>query len=369
MRVLHLLGSTEDTGGILSVIRNLQTAAPAGDRHVAWVNADYRETRRPALDYRYTRHLRSEIRGHPRLLWLAWRALPELRRLLAAEPFDILHAHTRGGFAVALHVAALWRRPVFFTNHTYGTRRSMYRYASAVSRFRTIVLTPNMARYYRLRVDGARVNLVSECCADRFFTLPLVPRRPTSGRPLRLVGLGNIVPWKNWRLILEALGSLPPAVRDQYEFHHWGPVPADAECVDYERELLAARRRLGLEASCRFRGLSLDVESPLAAADFFALPSTNEPCSVALIEALALGVPALVSASGGNVDIIRPGRTGLLFEPDSVASLAAGLRVLAEKRDNMASPAEVRESVRDRSATQVSAHYRALYLRQLARPG
>ena len=47
------------------------------------------------------------------------------------------------------------------------------------------------------------------------------------------------------------------------------------------------------------------VADVVAAADWFVLPSTHEPCSVALIEALALGVPVIASASGGNVDIVQ----------------------------------------------------------------
>jgi glycosyltransferase involved in cell wall biosynthesis len=367
LRVLHLLGSLEDNGGILSVLRNFQTVTAAtGDQHVVWVNAAYRETRAPAMEYRYSRHLCSELDSHPRLLWRALRSLPELRRLLSAERFDVLHAHTRGGFAVAALVAGLWRREVFFTNHTYGRRRTMYRLGSRLCWLRTVLLTPNMAAHYGLEMDGVRVTLVSECCADRFFCLPLIARQSSPGRSLRLVGLGNISSWKNWHLALEALGSLRPEERAQVEFHHWGPVPADSGSQRYAEDLQRTRIRLGLEESCHFHGVSLNVESALANADCFLLPSTNEPCSVALIEALALGVPAIVSASGGNVDIVQPGRTGLLFTPDSVGSLAETLRAVARGATTFATPAEIRESVRQRSATEVSARYRSLYLRRSA---
>ena len=102
----------------------------------------------------------------------------------------------------------------------------------------------------------------------------------------------------------------------------------------------------------------------LREADWFVLPSTNEPCSVALIEALALGVPALVSESGGNVDIIRDGVTGLLFEPESPEDLAAKLRLILYSKVKAAPPMEIRASVRLRSATNVGRQYLALY-RQL----
>jgi phosphatidylinositol alpha 1,6-mannosyltransferase len=83
---------------------------------------------------------------------------------------------------------------------------------------------------------------------------------------------------------------------------------------------------------------------------------------VALIEALALGVPALVSASGGNVDIVRDGVTGLLFEPDSIPALAARLGQIARGECRITSPEAVRESVHHRSASAVAAAYEAVYL-------
>ncbi|MHB1307407.1 MAG: glycosyltransferase family 4 protein [Limisphaerales bacterium] len=362
MKVLHLVGAVEDNGGILSVIRSLHCAND-GDEHSVWVNARYQELRRPALVYRRTRHLVGESHSHLRLLVSSLRSLPELRALIRAEPFDVLHGHTRGAFAVSAAVAVLWRRPVLFTNHTYGTRQNMYRWGSSLRHLYVSVLTPNMARHYGLTIDGKKVCMVSECCADRFFELPLVERQPPAVRPIRLVGLGNIVRWKNWHLILESLGALPPEVRSRFEFHHWGPLPQDSDCAQYHRELGAVIERCRLADICHFHGLSLNVETPLADADFFILPSTNEPCSVALIEALALGVPAIVSASGGNVDIVQPEHTGLLFRPDDVGSLTEALHRIARREIHPASPADIRNSVRHRTANRVAAEYRTHYLR------
>jgi glycosyltransferase involved in cell wall biosynthesis len=127
--------------------------------------------------------------------------------------------------------------------------------------------------------------------------------------------------------------------------------------------------RHGLEALCFFHGLSLDVEDRLRTADWFVLPSTNEPCSLALIEALALGLPALVSGSGGNVDIVRPEQTGLLFEPGQVPSLTSALRRIARGETRMEPPSVIRESVRRRSATVVARQYLELYRDVLASAG
>lgn len=363
MRILHLLGATEDNGGILTVLRNLQTATAGwGWEHVVWVNTAYREVRKPALAYRTTRHLVQDSFNHPALTWRAFRAWGELRALRRRETFDVLHAHGRGGFLVACFEAAWGRRPVVFTNHGYARRTGLYRRAARLRRMHTCVLTPNMARHYGLAADLPRLHVISECCAEDLLQRPLARSASGSGHaPRRLVGLGNIVEWKNWHLVLEALARLPETERRRLVFDHWGPVPADPACAAYQERLRTLVRRHALEATVHFHGLSLAVEEVLRGADWFVLPSTNEPCSVALIEALALGVPALVSASGGNVDIVRDGQTGLLFQPEDIGHLAAALGRIARGEVTPLPPAAIRDSVRERGAGAVAAAYARVY--------
>lgn len=362
MNVLHVVGGREDIGGILSVLRNLHALGPgSGLRHQVLVHQNYVETRAPALDYVRSRHLLDESPRHLRLLRAALPALRELRALVRGERIDVLHAHTRGALPVAVGVDLLWRRRLLFTSHTYGRRKTAYRWAARRKRLRFSVLTPNMARHYGIPLGPTGAAVVSECCGDRFFAQPLVERPPLEAqRPIRLVGLGNIVGWKNWHLVLLALAQLPAQVRERFTFDHWGPVPDSADCRRLRNELAELAHRAA-PARCEFHGLSLNVEEPLRQADWFVIPSTNEPCSVALIEALALGLPAIASASGGNVDILAPGRTGLLFKPDDAADFSAHLIRLARGEAAAVEPAAVRASVRHRCAAQVAAQYAHLY--------
>ncbi|MGC8991810.1 MAG: glycosyltransferase family 4 protein, partial [Verrucomicrobiia bacterium] len=147
----------------------------------------------------------------------------------------------------------------------------------------------------------------------------------------------------------------------------WGPVSSDSDSQLYQSELDETVRKLGLVERCRFHGPVQDVERVLSGADCLVIPSTNEPCSVALIEALAMGVPAIASASGGNVDIVQAGRTGLLFEPESAISLAECFRRVLRNEIGFGDGKALRESVRERSASSVGAKYLELYGR-LVRP-
>lgn len=367
MKILHLTGDREDMGGILSVIRNLQAVtADTGWEHAVWVNREYRETRRPPLDYRVSRHITVDSLPPPTLLLRSARAFFELRRLLRSEHFDVVHAHARGGFLVGLAAARWLGRRILFTNHMYARRVRMYRQAAGTPGFCTVVLTPNMARHYGLEPDPPRVSIISACCADEYFERPLRSDRASNTR-IRLVGVGNVMRWKNWHLVLEALARLPEATRPRFEFSIWGPTYTDADSIAYERELRDGIGRHGLETVVKLRGNTHDVQGVLAGADWFVLPSTNEPCSVALTEALASGLPAIASASGGNIDIIEPDRTGLLFRPDDSVDLADRLASIADGRLSLKNAAEIRRSVEYRCASRVAAAYEPLY-RHVAHP-
>ncbi len=367
-RILHLVGASEDNGGILSTLRAVAAASdPAQWEHVLWVNSAFLQTRKPQLTCRYSPNALDETPSALRFLLAAWRAWPDLQRLLAAEPYAIIHAHSRGSLPLAVRLARQ-SRPVLFTNHTYARRTGMYRAAAKLAGLRTVLLTPNQAQHYGLAAEPGHIDIVSEAGSERFFSEPLSPRPPTSDRPLQLVGIGNIVGWKKWDLLLDALHRLPENLRSRIQATIWGPTPADSSARQYSEELRAAVQRYGMHACFRLAGPTSEVERTLARADWFILPSTNEPCSVALIEALAMGVPAIVSASGGNIDIVRDNVTGAHFTPDSGESLSRRLEDILHGNLRPAPPEAIRASVADRSARVVADQYTRIYREMLGAP-
>ena len=65
-----------------------------------------------------------------------------------------------------------------------------------------------------------------------------------------------------------------------------------------------------------------------AAADVFVMPSLQEAFGQACLEAMACGIPVVASATGGALDMVRPGETGLLVPPHDPPALACALRTL-----------------------------------------
>ena len=94
-------------------------------------------------------------------------------------------------------------------------------------------------------------------------------------------------------------------------------------------EALGTRARydhvpLGFVSSDRLKALAY------SAADLFVFPSRAENFALVLIESMACGTPAVAFRVGGVPDIVRPGLTGFLAEPEDPKQLAAGIVQLLE---------------------------------------
>ena len=88
-------------------------------------------------------------------------------------------------------------------------------------------------------------------------------------------------------------------------------------------ELEALVDSLGIRDRAAFLGIRKDIPDVLAAADVFALTSVSEAASLTLLEAMATGLPAVVTNVGGNADIVRAGIDGLLIPRADAAGCAA----------------------------------------------
>jgi UDP-glucose:(heptosyl)LPS alpha-1,3-glucosyltransferase len=103
--------------------------------------------------------------------------------------------------------------------------------------------------------------------------------------------------------------------------------------VGGDRKRAAAQRlarRLGIAERVRFAGAQKDVKPFYGAADAFALPTLYDPFPNAALEALACGLPLLVSTTCGTAELIAEGVNGFVRDALDESALAGALDQLAE---------------------------------------
>lgn len=93
-------------------------------------------------------------------------------------------------------------------------------------------------------------------------------------------------------------------------------------------DLALLERLVPAQHAVRYVDFAWDVLPYYALMDVSILPSRIEGLSQTLLESMALGLPTIASRAGGNVDILRHGANGLLYEPCDPRDLAAQIASL-----------------------------------------
>ena len=126
--------------------------------------------------------------------------------------------------------------------------------------------------------------------------------------------------------------------------------------------LLAESVSLGLKENTILAGYRSDISDILNAADIFVFPSYHEGMPVSALEAMACGLPVICSEIRGNVDIVRDGDNGFLFEPSNIDTLSQKLVYLMDDvstRETMG--AKNKELVKAFSLEAVTEELRKIY--------
>lgn len=96
----------------------------------------------------------------------------------------------------------------------------------------------------------------------------------------------------------------------------------------YTAMLKSLVSELDLNDQVTFTGFRRDISQILAASDIFTMPSFEEPCAVAFLEALAMKKPVVALDSGGTGELIENNKSGLLSTPQDIDLLASNILCL-----------------------------------------
>ncbi|GAA1599908.1 glycosyltransferase [Actinoplanes couchii] len=143
----------------------------------------------------------------------------------------------------------------------------------------------------------------------------------------RIVTLGRLSHEKGIDMLLEAWAQVAPAHPD-WSLEIYGAGPNEQALRDQAREL-------GLDDTALFRGKTNDIDSVLASSSVYVLPSRQEGFPIALMEALAYGLPAVsFDCAPGIRELIEDDVSGgLVITAGNVPGFAAALTRLIEDRD------------------------------------
>jgi glycosyltransferase involved in cell wall biosynthesis len=141
----------------------------------------------------------------------------------------------------------------------------------------------------------------------------------------RIVHVANLKPLKDQLTLLKAMVELNKVCKK------WDLtiVGADQSGSLQEHKDFVFER--GISEKVHFAGSVSDTRSMLHDSDVFVLTSITEALPLSVIEAMATGLPCIVTNVGGNPDIIEDGVEGYLVEPGDYMTIARHLRYIIDK--------------------------------------
>ena len=286
---------------------------------------------------------------------LAW-----LSDVIRSTRADVAHLHTLGSQVLGTRAALRCGIPVLRTEHS--TRAFDDMTAWPFSRWSlqrvdaSVAISAHIAEAVRARAPWAEAKqhtIANGVDTEHFAYAPL----PVRGidEAFRFVLSGRLEPRKGIDLALHALALTPRAALDMV-----GEGPSRAAL-----ELLVAQ--LGLQGRASFLGHSADVRPHLAHAHAVLSSSRKEGLGLAVLEAMAMGRPAVAVPVGGLPEFVDE-HTGVLVDACTSHALACGM----ERLMNSANMVERSHSARERvvkhySVQAMRTQYEALYCELSAR--
>lgn len=208
-----------------------------------------------------------------------------------------------------------------------------YLFAKPLVRFlwhRAEKVIPNSVGITELakRTDATQTMEIIENGVDTETFRPKMAGKSFS--PVVFLSTSRLTPRKGIHHLIEAFAVAVKYAKIPLELHLIG----EGE----QKEGLETRvKELGIEAQVKFLGRVEHILLPqfYQQAHVFVLPSKNEGMSNAALEALASGLPLVVSGTGGMQELVTDGKNGLFIDPELTAPFAEALVSLAQNQGSL----------------------------------
>lgn len=305
------------------------------------------------------------------------KAYKGLKLVIDEGEFDIIHCHTPVG-AMLTRLAARQARKcgtkVFYTAHGFHFYKGApvvnwllyYPVEKWLSRYTDILITINKEDHERAKTFKAgKVCYVPGVGIDlKKFNVGYVDKEQkrkgigVGTDDFVLLSVGELIPRKNHEVVIRAMSVL----KQTGEINHVEYVICGRGA--YESELRKLAEELSVSNHVHFLGYRNDISEICNCADLFVFMSHQEGLPVALMEAMACGLPAICSNIRGNTDLVEDGVTGLISKntPEEVAESINTMRKNPVLRDRLASAAL--QKIKQFDLSSVGRIMRSIYLEE-----
>ncbi len=300
------------------------------------------------------------------------RAVLRLARHLRQTRADILHSHNQRAHYLSLVAGRLAGVPVHI-NTRHGpylpvTRRGILRRRMLAALSDAVVAVSTDVRDAALRVDHiapAKVHTIfngTDITATRLTRQQARQALGVSDDVLVVGAVGRLAAEKDYGTLVAALGQLGTT-----HPHVMALIIGDGPLL---ADLTASAQAQGC-SRVRFCGYRQDAVSLLPAFDIFVQPSLREGIALAVIEAMAAGLPVVATSVGGNPEALGGGEAGILIPARDVDALKTAVATLADdstrrRRFGEAGRARVTRLFSIAATTQA---YERLYMEQARHKG
>ena len=260
-----------------------------------------------------------------------------LRRLVRRERYDLVHFHTARAHALSPWLHALPVRRLVTRRMDYPIKArwlSRFLYGKQVDM--VVAISSGVAAALGDAHISARAIRIIPSGIDTKQFLPTASQRMAIRRQYRLgedttvvLMAGALTKRKSPHTLIGAAAQLHSRRQQSQHPRQNGQAlsPHYLICGDgpLRQELEARVQALGLASVFHFAGFCRDVPAYLSAADIFVHTPVWEGLGVAVIEALAAGLPVVASRVGGIPELITDRETGLLIPAQDSSALCNAL--------------------------------------------
>ncbi|HXD72124.1 MAG TPA: glycosyltransferase [Vicinamibacterales bacterium] len=230
-----------------------------------------------------------------------------------------------------------WKTPSHRTLFAMITRAG-YNMADAIATTSEGV-SDDLRRHFGVRENAIRIvhNPIDFAAMTDAVREPLDATHEGEWKHPAIVSAGRLAEAKNFPLLIEAMALVRRRLPAARLF-----ILGQGEQEPQLREQIAS---LGLTDAVTLCGFQRNPWKYIARADVFALTSRYEGFGNVLIEAMACGVPVVVTSSPGPLEIVRDGVDGLIVPEHTAAAVASALEsVLTDERRRASMAAAARDA-------------------------